>query len=176
VATAHSLHSNICSLPWSSRRCQFTAPTCLAWDVIQAHTRATTSAAAQFSTPCCTACPFHPRCASRRRQASSPPSSKRCHSAACACSCFPTLSQLNGAVERRQPHSHRGVLPGHPLFPRNEKNLIANSVSGKRSTTPCVLTSRSLPYPAAVPAAGLAQEGMKVSPIYWTSTGRFGSK
>src|ERR1700730_2092854 len=68
---------------------------------------------------------------------------------------FPRIILLKKMAGVGQPHSHRGVLSGHTLFPGDEKTQSRTPSVGKdlqhRASPPVA----RLPYPAAVPAAEL---------------------
>jgi putative transposase len=103
---------------------QFTARDVVSrWDVIQAHGRATAQSATAFLETLLHRMPFPIRAlqvdggsefAAQFEQA--------CQQRSVHLFVLPPRSpKLNGAVERANRNSHRGVLPGHRLFAGNEK-------------------------------------------------------
>jgi putative transposase len=152
---------------------QFTARDVISrWDVIQAHGRATAQSATEFLQTLLHRMPFPIRAlqvdgGSEFAAQFEPACQQRgLHRFAAA-----PLSQTQWRGGTRPPYSHGGVLSGHGLLSGNEKAQSRTAALGKdlhhRSPSP---VSR-LPYSPAVPIADpISTKGMKVSPIYWTST------
>src|SRR5712691_11190021 len=152
---------------------QFTARDVVSrWDVLQAHTRATAQTATEF--PRYLTAPHalsHPSAADRWRSrvcrrlrtglpTARPPSVRP----------PPALSQTQRRRRTRQPHPHRGVLPGYGLLAGNEETQPRTPPLGKNLQHRPPSSGPRLLNPAAVPATNLiSTEGMKVSPIYWTT-------
>jgi hypothetical protein len=101
---------------------QFTARDVVSrWDVIQAHPRATAQTAAQFLATLQHRMPFPIRARRSMAGANSLPSSSRpASNAACICSCCPRTPRTQRRGRTRQPHPHRGVLPGHAVLAGDE--------------------------------------------------------
>jgi len=144
---------------------QFTARDVVSrWDVIQAHTRATASTAAQFLETLLHRMPFPIRAlqvdggsefAADFEQA--------CQQCGLRLFVLPPRSpKLNGAVERAQRTHNRGVLSGHGLLAGDEETQPRAATVGADLQHGAATSVARLLNPAAVPAAGfISEKGMK---------------
>ena len=126
-----------------------------AWDVVQATLAPPLRLLPSCSTPCCSACPSpFGRCKSMAK-ASSPRVRSRLSAARPALVRPSTpFSQTQRCGRTRQPHSHRGVLPGHGLLFGDEKTQPRTTPAGKDLQHRASAPVAGLPDPAAGSCCG----------------------
>jgi hypothetical protein len=141
---------------------QFTARDVVSrWDVIQAHTRATASAAAEFLDPLQHRMPFPIRAVQVDGGSEFAAEFDRPAARFAPVRASPALSQTQRRRRTRQPHPHRGVLPGHALLAGNEEAQSRAAALGKNlqyrppSSVPGLSNSAPVPAPNLIPTKGM---------------------